>query len=172
MANIDLNNLFYKKSTITSPVDSNIHLNNSEKNNIIFSDIKLDLTSKEFKSNSLNSKETNKDLNIIINEESILNSVRNIMSTTYCSRLLNPEMNFDLRTYLFESINETTAYFIGYHISTYLPLYEPRIEVENVHVIAYPKNDAYVINLRIYVPAISKNINLKSILNSEGITYN
>lgn len=172
MANIDLNTLFNKKYTVTSLVDSEINLNKPIKNDIIFSDIKLDLITEGSKDVSLNAKEDSKDLGLIINEESILNSLRNIMSTTYNSRLLNPDMNFDLRQYLFEAVTETKAYFIGYHISTYLPIYEPRIEIENIHVIAYPMQDAYKINLTVSIPSLSKNVNLRSVLNSNGFVHN
>lgn len=171
MANIDLNSLFKKKFTTNSPVDSEINLNKPLKDEILYSDVKFDLETSEFCSSSLNSKKTSKDIATIINEESIINSLRNIMSTKLCSRLLNPEMNFDLRSYLFENLNDATAYFIGYSILTTLPLYEPRIEIKNIHVTTYYNKDSYGIDLQIYIPSISKNIKLSSILNSDGVTF-
>ena len=171
MANIDLNKLFTKQYTTTSLVDSEIGLNRPVKNNILFSDVKLDLESTQFLHDSLNSKKTNNDIGKIVNEESILNSLRNIMSTKFFSRLLNPEMNFDLRSYLFENLTEANAYFIGYDIYSQLPIYEPRILIKNIHVTAYYKQDAYGINLEIYIPSINKNVKLSSILNSDGFVF-
>lgn len=171
MANIDLNKLFAKRFDLSSPVDSEINLNQTPKQDILFSDFKLDLSTNQFKSDSINSEKTQNDLTVIINEESILNSLRNIICTKYCSRLLNPEINFDLRTYLFDELTESKAYFIGYDICTYLPMHEPRINIRKVKVTVYYDSDAYVIDLQIYVPAIDKNIKLSSILNSEGFFF-
>ncbi|MBQ7820524.1 MAG: hypothetical protein IJ341_12620 [Bacteroidales bacterium] len=167
MANIDLNKLFTKQHITTSPVDSEIGLNRAINNEVLFSDVKFDLEVSQFLEKALNSKKSDNDIQQIINEESILNSLRNILSTTFCSRLLNPEINFDLRDYLFETITEAKAYFIGYKISTYLPIYEPRVEIKNIHVTAYYNQDAYTIELQLYIPSIDKNIKLHSILNSD-----
>lgn len=172
MSNIDLNSLFKKKFTVTSPVDSEINLNKPVKNDILYSDVKLDLELSKFEGCALSSKKTSNDINAIINEESILNSLRNVMSTRFHSRLLNPEMNFDLRTYLFEPLNEATAYFIGYNILEELPKYEPRISIKNVKVTAYYNYDTYGIDLEIYIPDINKDVKLSSILNSDGIIFN
>lgn len=171
MANIDLNKLFANRFTTTSPVDSDINLNKQQKNDILYSDIKLDLKLSDKTSEHLNGKTTNDDLDKIVNEESILNSLRNILATKYHSRLLNPEMNFDLRFYLFDTITEYKAFFIGYDILSYIPVYEPRISISNVHVVADPANSAYIINLNIRIPSIDKDVKLSGILNTDGISY-
>ena len=102
---------------------------------------------KENNARALNSLKTKNDLEKIVNEEAILNSLRNILSTKLYSRLLNPEINFDLRSYLFENITEHKAFFIGYDILSYIPAYEPRVSIKNISVTAYPSDAAYVINL-------------------------
>lgn len=172
MANINLNSLFTKNYKTDSKVDSEINLNKETKESEIYSDFKLDLNPQMLQGNSINSSITHNDLNKIVNEESILNSLRNIMMTKFQSRLLNPEMNFDLRNYLFEELTEAKAYFIGYDIATYLPIYEPRIVVGDIKVVAHYNYDTYVINMNIYIPSIDKNINLSSILNSDGFSFN
>lgn len=171
MANIDLNKIFIKKPAITSPVDSDIKLNEYPKNDELFSDFKLDLRCEINNDDSINSTTTHHDIAKIVNEESILNSLRNILSTRYFSRLLNPEMNFDLRNYLFEDITEAKAFFIGYDINMYLPIHEPRVVLKDTSVIAHYNHDAYSINLTFYIPSISKNLKLSSILNSDGLTF-
>lgn len=171
MANIDLSEVFKKQPAISSPVDSDIKLSDSTKKEIRYSDVKFDLTPEEYFGQSLNSKCTHKDIARITEEESILNSLRNIMTTRFQSRLLNPEMDFDLRSYLFENLTEAKAFFIGYDISMYLPAYEPRITIDTINVIAYYQEDAYVIDLTISIPSLSKSVNLSSILNSDGFTF-
>lgn len=171
MANIDLNSLFTKKFSLTSPVDSDINLNRPVKNDILYSDVKLDLVPEKFYGESLNSQKTHNDLATIVNEESILKSLQNIMSTRFNSRLLNPEMNFDLRSYLFENLSESKAYFIGYDISLYLPAYEPRIMIDSINVTANYAEDTYIINLSIFIPTLSKSLKLSSVLSSDGFSF-
>lgn len=171
MSNIDLNSIFNKQKIITSPVDSSIELNQNRRESNLYSDLKLDLSNENYKSESLNSNKSNKDLELLVDEECILNSLRNIMMTTYCSRLLNPDMNFDLRSYLFEELTEAKAYFIAYDILTTLPFYEPRIEITNINTVVYYNADAYGINLNIFIPSINKNVKLSSILDSQGLTF-
>lgn len=171
MANINLNNLFNSRFTLTSKVDTEINLNKPISEDILYSDVKVDFKTEKINNDLLNSQIVSKDLAVIVNEEAIITSLRNILSTTYCSRLLNPDINFDLRSYLFESINEYTAYFIGYDIFSFLPIYEPRIRVNNIKVSANIASSCYIIDLEIYIPSIDKNVKLSSILNTEGISY-
>lgn len=171
MSNIDLSEIFKKKPAISSPVDSDIKLSDSAKREVLYSDVKLDLTPEEYLGRSMNSKTSHKDIARITDEESILTSLRNLMMTRYQSRLLNPEIDFDLRSYLFEPLTEAKAFFIGYDISMYLPVYEPRITIDSIKVTAYYNDDAYVVDLAVYIPSLSKSVNFSSILNSDGFSF-
>ena len=171
MANIDLNKIFVNKKNIVSNIDSNIILNKSIDKSELFSDCKMDLQLSEKTNKSLYSEVVERDLAKITDEEAILQSLRNLINTKYHSRLLNPEINFDLRSYLFENVSEAKAYFIGYDIISFLPIYEPRITVKHVDVKAYYNNDTYSINIEICIPSINKNINLSTILNSDGFSF-
>lgn len=171
MANIDLNSLFKKQQLITSEVDTNIEFNQPQKVNELYSDFKLDLALNENKTPILNGDTTSNDIIKIVNEESVLNSLKNILNTKFYSRLLNPEMNFDLRSYLFEELTEAKAFFIGYDIIHLLPAYEPRAKITNVKVTAYYSSDAYVIDLSISIPSIKKDVKLSSILTGDGFTF-
>ena len=168
MANINLNNYIRKTSDIKSPVDSRIQLNKLQTDNELWGDLRLDLEIKELRERSLNAKESNKDLQRIVNEESVKVALMNIFNTTECSRLLNPEINFDLRSYLFEPLSTYKAWFIGYDIQTILPSYEPRIEVKNVKVTANVNQGYYNIELTIRIPEVNDNVNIKSILSQDG----
>lgn len=171
MANINLNKLFRTPQQITSEVDSNIKFNQPQEVKELYSDYKLDLSFYENKTNLLNSEETSIDVEKIINEEAVLNSLKNILNTKFYSRLLDPEMNFDLRSYLFEDLTEAKAFFIGYDLVHLLPIYEPRVNITNVDVKAYYQADAYVIDLYISIPAIKKDVKLSSVLNGDGFTF-
>lgn len=169
MANINLDKYFRKENDIKSPVDSRIKLNKNDTDKEKWGDLKLDLTFNEIKDRALNAKESTKDLNRIINEESVIISLRNIFNTKGCSRLLNPEMNFNVGEYLFEPLTSSKAWFLGYDIYTYLPKYEPRIRVNSVNVIAYPTQGYYIIELSVGIPNVSgENYKISSILNQDG----
>lgn len=171
MANIDLNKLFKGNFKTTSKVDSEIKLNKNTKKQNLYSDFKLDIVTENYNNLNINASKVNNDIALIVDEESILNSLRNIISTRYQSRLLNPEMNFDLRSYLFDELTEAKAFFIGYDVASYLPIYEPRIEIDNITVTAHYGWDTYSIKMRIYIPSINKNVNLQTLLNSDGFSF-
>lgn len=116
MANINLNNYFRKSTNTKSNVDSRIKLNKSTKAKEYYGDILFDLDTNELKERPLNAKESTRDLKRIVNEESVITALRNIFNTHHGSRLLNPEVAFDIKQYLFEPLTQTKAWFLGYDI--------------------------------------------------------
>lgn len=169
MANINLNKYFKKSTDIKSPVDSRIRLNKAETDNEYYGDIRFDMKFNEIKERPLNAKESTKDLQKIVNEESVITALRNIFNTYECSRLLNPEMKFEMKQYLFEPLTTTKAWFLGYDIYNSLPLYEPRVKINSVSVVPYSDQGYYLIRLSIGIPALSdENFDISSILNSDG----
>jgi len=170
MANIDLTNIIKKRYNLSSPVDSDINLNKILKEDILYSDIN-DLKPEIYNTPSLAADKDYKDISLLTNEKSVLNSVKNILTTQFCSRLLNPEIELDLRKYLFETLSESKAYFLGYEISTYLPLYEPRIKIKKIKILTHYTSDSYTIELSLYIPSLDKNVNLKSTLDIDGFTF-
>ena len=127
MANINLNNYFRKTTDVKSKVDSSIKLNKAETDKEVYGDLLLDLDVNETKERPLNAKENTKDLKRLVNEESVIVALRNIFNTYKGSRLLNPEVAFEIKQYLFEPLTQAKAWFLGYDICTTLPLYEPRV---------------------------------------------
>ena len=165
MANINLNNYFRKTSDIKSPVDSRIKLNKADTDKEKWGDLRLDLKFNEIKERPLNAKESTHDLKRTINEESVIIALRNLFNTHSCSRLLNPEMSFNISQYLFEPLTQIKAWFLGYDIIQFFPLYEPRVIVQNVEVVANIIENVYEIKLIIAIPDISgKQIEVSSIL--------
>lgn len=172
MANIDLTNYYRKRNEKLSFVDSNIVLNKQETELEIYSDIALDLEFSNIKSKKLNARESDNDLVKIKNKEAVMTSLRNILNTTKNSRLLNPDIEFDLRSYLFDSLNSTTAWFIGYEICSRITIYEPRVVVENINVAVDWDSDCYIIDLTVSIPSLNTTITLSSLLNKdEGLVF-
>lgn len=168
MANINLNNYFRKNTDKKSPVDSNIQLDKQETDREYWGDLRLDLSFNEIKERALNAKESTKDLQKIINEESVIIALRNIFNTKKYSRLLNPEMEFQISHYLFEPLSQINAWFLGYDIYMQLPRYEPRIRLNGVQVIPDIENSAYIIKLNVSIPGVTKEFKISSILSQDG----
>lgn len=168
MANIDLNRIYKPLKEKASPIDSNITLNHKKAINYVYTDLKLDIEMAEVAESEINANTNYHDLSRIVNLECILTSLRNIFNSTYCSRLLDPEIIIDFRAYLFEPITESMAFFIGYDICHILPKYEPRVEIQGVQVIPHIEEDSYHITLTLAVPMLDTTISIKSILNKEG----
>lgn len=171
MANIDLTNLFKKRTNTVSSVDSEIVIDKPESTTEYYSDLKMDMNYGNYKSRFLNSEVSKNDIEKITNERSVINSLCNMMSTTYATRLLNPEMDFDMRSYLFENLSEAKAYFIGYDLYHSIPAFEPRVAINSVHVTANIAQDTYSITMKISIPSLEKEIALTSILSEEGFLF-
>lgn len=126
-----------------------------------------------YKDDSINSDVNIKDIKSDTNVDAIINSVRNWLKTTKYSRLLDPDISIDLRQYLFEAVDEYTAYFIGMDIIKYLPFYEPRVEVESCEIKVDVDNGLFEINLQLVIPELNnKPITFTEILGGDNfITY-
>lgn len=168
MANIDLSKVFKNKNDVTSNVAKSILLNKQNTDPEYYSDVKLDLEFGEISESSLNADESNYDLKKIVNEESVITALRNILNTSTCTRLLNPDLAVNMNNYLFEPLTYAKAWFIAYDLCTLIPTYEPRVVISNVTVTPIVNDDSYFITLSLSIPSLSKNIRLSSILNSEG----
>lgn len=171
MANIDLTNYYRKRNEKVSFVDSNIILNKQQTDKEIYSDVALDIEFGNIQERQLFAKENNKDLAKITNEEAVMTSLRNILNTTKNSRLLDPNVEFDLRTYLFDQLSPTAAWFIGYEICSRITLYEPRVTIENVNIAINWEQDCYVIDLTVAIPSLDTTVKLSSILNKDGLVF-
>lgn len=171
MANIDLTNFYRRRNEKISPIDTSIILNKADTDNIIYSDVKLDLEFTTIKERQLNAKENNKDLVKITNEDSVINALKNILNTTRNTRILDPSIEFDLRSYLFDGLNPTVAWFIGYDICTKIGMYEPRVTIENVNIAIDWLNDCYLIDLEIGIPSLQKTVTLSSVLDKDGMRF-
>lgn len=172
MANLRLTALekeFNSKTPKTVDELSNL----SNKVETIYSDVKfdiLDLNSNGiYINNSINSAYSLKDIDQNINEEAVLNSVKNWFKTDTFCHLLNPKLTFSIGKYLFEPLNEYTAYFMATDIVNTLPAYEPRIQITNCEIFVDYEHDAYHVTLKMIIPALNnKEINFKDILSESG----
>ena len=88
-----------------------------------------------------------KDLRKKTKEDSIKQSVRNLLLTSPGEKLFNPGWGGNLRGFLFEPITEMAVIEIKESVELSLKNYEPRIEVIDILVVPMLSKDGYDISL-------------------------
>lgn len=144
----------------------------SIKKGYLYKDIKFDLNMAFTQGKELFREADKKDLKAIFDIESIINSIKNILTTTPGQKLLNPVFGLDLRNYLFETVSDTRAFFIGQDILTGLVFQEPRISVDVIEITPVPEEMQYIIDISISIPDLNRyRISLKGVLDREGYNF-
>jgi uncharacterized protein len=151
----------------------NLKISESEQRSLesgyLYKDVKFDLTMNRFARPELYSKTAGKDIDEIQDASAVLNSVKNILTTTPGQKILNPLFGLDFRSYLFEPVNSTTSFFIAYFIYNNLGVQEPRVKLEGVAVDGSPDQNQYDININFSVPNLDiYGLSLNATLNTDG----
>lgn len=138
----------------------------------LYKDIKLDLTPTFLKGNEMYSNRETKDLACLTDRNAVVNSFKNILSTSPGQKLLNPLFGLDLRVYLFEVVSENKAFFLAQTILDGIAAQEPRISIDFIEVLADIDDMEYVINLEFSIPELEVyQLSLKGVLNIDGYNF-
>lgn len=138
----------------------------------LYKDIGLDLKPEYTTNAQLFKTNEKRDLSSMYDVASVINSLKNILTTSPGEKLLNPEFGLDLRDFLFEGVSETSAFFLGKHIYDGLTTQEPRLSVDYIKVVALVDDNTYNIDIDISVPTLNAyNLSLKGVLNIDGYTF-
>ena len=141
----------------------------AQKQGYSYKDLSLDLSLNYTNSGELFKTDDQLDLKPLYDRDAILTSLRNILTTTPGEKLLNPNFGLDLRSFLFDPVSDTRAFFIGNKIFDGLTRQEPRIKINSIKVTAIVDDHEYDIDLNISIPSLNiSNLSLKSILNMDG----
>jgi len=151
----------------------NLKILDSEKKSLddgyLYKDIKFDLTANRFARPELYGTSNLRDLSEIQDGQAVINSIKNILTTTPGQKLLNPRLGLDFRRYLFEPINSTTAYFLGYYIYNNLGIQEPRMILNKLDIVGNPDVAEYDITIQFSIPTLDiYNLTLNASLNRDG----
>ena len=151
----------------------NLKLTSFEKNSLdsgyLYKDIKFDISLTRFTEQELYSSSSQKDVDELQDGQSVINSIKNILTTTPGQKLLNPTFGLDLRSYLFEPVNTTTSFFLGQMIYSNLGIQEPRVRLETVEIEGNPDENQYDIVISFSVPKLNiYNLSLNATLNKDG----
>lgn len=88
-----------------------------------------------------------KDISIITNEQALLESVVNILSTEPGERIMNPEFGCPLQRFVFEPLDNITARQIKNTIIDSILKFETRINDLDVSIIPDENNNTYTIDV-------------------------
>lgn len=81
------------------------------------------------------------------NEDSIKESIKNLIMTNKGERLFQPSLGCDIRRLLFENFMPATVKIAEENIKETIRKFEPRAELLDVSVIGYPDENSVQINI-------------------------
>ena len=88
-----------------------------------------------------------KDVNKHVDDMAVINSVKNLISTSHYERLFQPEIGSSVRALLFEPMDTITASALKRAIVETLGNYEPRVTVDEVSVSPDYDNNTYSVGM-------------------------
>lgn len=88
-----------------------------------------------------------KDVNKHVDDMAVINSVKNLISTSNYERLFQPEIGSGVRALLFEQMDTVTAATLKRTIIQTLQNFEPRVVVQEVSVSPDFDNNAFSVGM-------------------------
>lgn len=100
------------------------------------------------------------DLTVLKDEDSVKESIKNLILTDRGERLMQPNVGGNITAMLFENITPATLILIQNQVRTTLDLYEPRAEL--IDVIATSNIDDNIVKVQIifYITNVQQPISL------------
>ena len=91
------------------------------------------------------------DVALSFDDQAVIRSVRNLLSTRNYERPFNPDLGSSMDALLFENISPLTANSIKNEITRMIGNYEPRANIKDVVVNSDPDKNAYNVTLSFYI---------------------
>jgi phage baseplate assembly protein W len=91
------------------------------------------------------------DVSMKYNEQAVIRSIRNLLSTNLYERLFQPEIGSTLNTLLFEQVTSLTATLIENEIVRMIKNYEPRARISQLNVTALPDSNQFNVALYVFI---------------------
>lgn len=92
-----------------------------------------------------------KDLSKKLNENSIAQSIRNLLLTSHYERPFNPDLGSNLKKFLFEPMDNITTSLIQEAILFTLRNYEPRVDVQQVLATPNFEDNRYDVTIKFFI---------------------
>ena len=121
--------------------DSSKQTNLSKRSGQVYRDLNLD-----FQQNS-----ATKDIQKIVDIESVKRSVRNLINLNHYEKPFHPEIGSNLRAMLFENVTPTMNHVISKNIELLTANYEPRCRLVQVNTQPMFDRNGYAVQISFYV---------------------
>jgi phage baseplate assembly protein W len=92
-----------------------------------------------------------KDVALSYDNQAVIRSVRNLLSTAFYERLFQPDIGSNVNTILFEPIEEINASILENEILVTLRNYEPRVTVNTIDVSVLPDDNSYSATISFFI---------------------
>lgn len=147
-------------------------LDTSIREGYLYKDISFDLIPRYTENPQLHKANEIVDLKPLYDAGSIINAIKNILTTSPGEKLLNPTFGLDLRNHLFDTVSETRAFFLGSDLYDGLTAQEPRVSIDSLDVVAVIDDQEYDITLNLSIPSLNiQGLSLRGVLNTDGYTF-
>ncbi len=130
--------------------------------NFTYSDLHLDFEEQVIPPKGLGSPTTGKDIKLDYDVAAIVNSLRNLFTTNPGERFLIPEFGLNMLQYIFSPVSKEYGEIIGQDIVNQINKWEPRVQVQNVDIVALPDVNEYDISIAIFLPTFKVYASLTS----------
>ena len=100
------------------------------------------------------------DLTLNKDEESVKESIKNLILTDRGERLMQPQLGGDINALLFENITPAVLLLIKNQVMTTIELYEPRAEIIDVVVTSNIDDNTVKVNIVFYITNVQQPIQL------------
>ena len=94
------------------------------------------------------------DVNVVEDIIAVKRAVKNLVQTNFYERPFQPELGCGIRELLFENFTPMTKVFLERKIEEVLKNYEPRINLQNVHVDDDQDRNRLVVDIYFYVVGV------------------
>ena len=91
------------------------------------------------------------DVSFSFDDQAVIRSVRNLLSTKPFERLWQPDLGSEIDSLLFEPITPLTGSLLQDEIVRTITNFEPRVTIASLNVVAKPDQEAYSVNLYFYI---------------------
>jgi phage baseplate assembly protein W len=95
------------------------------------------------------------DVALSYNEQAVIRSIRNLLSTKHYDRPFNPDLGSNMDALLFENMSTSTSISVQKEIENVITNYEPRARLQDVKVSQQNDMNAYNVTLTFYVMGAS-----------------
>ena len=113
---------------------------------------------------SFNIHPVRKDVNKHVDEQAVINSIKNIILTNHYEKPFNPDFGSNIRAMLFENIDSITAISLEREISQTIENFESRVSVSRVTAIPDFDNNGYSIKMEFYIINLTNPITIQFFL--------